>query len=106
LYDDTQSDGDDDNLADFLEVILGRVGQHQDANYDDDGVDVSVGVDVGAVVGVGVNGHIEIRSQNEETSNLRRSHKIEKQGGKEMAIISEAPPLAAPQLPFALSMRV
>jgi len=56
LYDDAQSDDDDDNSADILEAILGRVGQREDASYDDDGVDVSISVDVGAVVSVGVNG--------------------------------------------------
>jgi len=56
LYDDAQSDDDDDDSADVLEAILGRVGQREDASYDDNVVDVSVGVNVGAVVGVGVNG--------------------------------------------------
>jgi len=51
LYDDAQSDDDDDDLADVLEAILGRVGQCEDASYDNDEVDVSVGVDVGAIVG-------------------------------------------------------
>ena len=38
-----------------LEVILGReVGEHEDTACDEDGVDVSVGVDDDAVVGVGV----------------------------------------------------
>jgi len=32
------------------------MGQREDSSYDDDGVDVSVGVNIGAVVGVGVNG--------------------------------------------------
>jgi len=56
LYDDAQSDDDDDESADILEAILGHLGQRDDTGYDDDGVDVSVGVDVGAVVGVGVHG--------------------------------------------------
>jgi len=55
LYDDAQNDNDDDNSVDILEAILRRVGQLEDAGYDDNGVDVSVGVDVGAGVGVGVN---------------------------------------------------
>jgi len=55
LYDDAQSDDDDDDWADILEAILGRVGQREDASYDDYAVDVSVVVDVDAVVGVGVN---------------------------------------------------
>jgi len=54
LYDDAQSDDDDDDMADIFEAILGRVGQREDAGFDDDGVDVSVGVDDGVVVGVGV----------------------------------------------------
>ena len=56
LYDDAQSDDDDNDSADILEAILGHMGQREDAGCDNDGVDVSVGVDVGAVVGVGVNG--------------------------------------------------
>jgi len=40
----------------FSEAILCHVGQRDDVGYDDDGVDVSVGVSFGAVVGVGVNG--------------------------------------------------
>ena len=55
-YEDAQSDNDDDDSADFLEAILGYVGQREDAGCDDDVVDVSVGVDVGTVVHVGVNG--------------------------------------------------
>ena len=39
---------------DVLEAILGHVGQREDC--DDDGVDASVGVDVGAVVVVDVHG--------------------------------------------------
>ena len=55
--DDAQSDDDDDDETSVLEVIPGRqVGQHEDTACDEDGVDVSVGVDVGAVVGVGVHG--------------------------------------------------
>ena len=41
-----------------LDVILDRqVGQREDTVCDEDGVDVSVGVDDDAVVGVGVHGH-------------------------------------------------
>ena len=43
--------------ASVLEVILGRqVGQREDTACDEDGVDVSVGVDDDEVVGVGVHG--------------------------------------------------
>jgi len=56
LYVVAQSDGDDDDSADILEGIFGRVGRHEDASYDDDGVDVSAGIDVGVVVDGGVNG--------------------------------------------------
>jgi len=56
VYDDAQSDDDDDNSADILEAILGHVSQREDTSYNDDGVDVSVRVDVGAIVGVSVNG--------------------------------------------------
>ena len=56
--DDAQSDDNDDGEASVLEVILGRqVGQREDTACDEDGVDVSVGVDVDAVGGVGVHGH-------------------------------------------------
>ena len=49
--DDAQSDDDDDDEA----SILGRQkGQREDTACDEDGVDVSVGVDDDAVVGVGV----------------------------------------------------
>ena len=52
-----QSDDDDDDEVSVLEAILGRqVGQREDTACDEDGVDVSVGVDVDAVVGVGVHG--------------------------------------------------
>jgi len=55
--DDAQSDADDDDKVSILEAILGRqVGQHEDTACDGDGVDVSVGVNVDAVVGVGVHG--------------------------------------------------
>jgi len=55
--DDAQSDDDDEDEASVLEVILGRqVGQREDTACDADGVDVSVGVDDDAVVGVGVHG--------------------------------------------------
>ena len=56
MYHDAQSDNDDDESADVLKEIIGHVGQRQDTGCDDDGVDVSVGVDVGAVVGVGIHG--------------------------------------------------
>jgi len=53
--DDAQSDDDDDDPTSVLEDILGRqVGQREDTACDEDGVDVSVGVDDDAVVGVGV----------------------------------------------------
>ena len=55
-YDDAQSDDDDDEQVDVLEVILGQVGQRKDTGCNEDGVDVSVGVDDGAFVGVGVHG--------------------------------------------------
>jgi len=46
--DDAQSDNDDDNEMSVLKGILGRqVGQREDTACDEDGVDVSVGVDVG-----------------------------------------------------------
>ena len=56
LYDDAQSNNDDDKLADVLKAIQGHVGQYQDTGCDNDGVNVSVGVNVGAVVGVSVHG--------------------------------------------------
>ena len=56
LYHDAQSDDNDDESADVLKEIIGHVGQREDTGCDDDGVDVSVGVDVGAVVGVGIHG--------------------------------------------------
>jgi len=41
----------------ILETVLGRqVGQREDTACDEDGVNVSVGVDDDAVVGVGVHG--------------------------------------------------
>ena len=44
-----------------LEAILGRqVGQREDTACDEDGVDVSVGVNVDAVVGVGVQVKVSI----------------------------------------------
>jgi len=56
VNDDAQSDDDDDDQASVLEVILGRqVGQREDTACDEDGVDVSVGVE-DAVVVVGVHG--------------------------------------------------
>ena len=55
--DDAQSDDDDDDETSVLEVILGRqIGQHDGTACDDDGVDVRVGVDVAAGVGVSVHG--------------------------------------------------
>jgi len=55
--DDAQSDDDDNDEASVLEVILGRqVGQREDTNCDEDGVDVSVGVNDDAVASVGVHG--------------------------------------------------
>jgi len=57
-YNDAQSDDDDDEPADVLEAILGQVGQREDTGYDDDGVDVSVGVDDSAVVGVSMHGQV------------------------------------------------
>jgi len=54
---DAQSDDDDDDEVSVLEAILGhQVGQREDTACDENGVDVSVGVDVHAVVGVGVHG--------------------------------------------------
>jgi len=55
-YDDAQNDDDDDEPANTLEAILGQVGQRTDMNCDGDEVDVSVVVDVGTVVCVGVHG--------------------------------------------------
>ena len=53
--DDAQSDNNDNKPASVLEAILGcQVGQREYTAGDEDGVDVSVGVDVVAVVGVGV----------------------------------------------------
>jgi len=60
LHDDPQSDDNDDDSVDILEVILGLMRQREDARYDDDGVEVSVGVGVGAIVGVSVNGHVKV----------------------------------------------
>ena len=55
MNDDAQSDDDDDDQASVIEVILGsQVDQREDTACDEDGVDVSVGVDDDAVVGVGV----------------------------------------------------
>jgi len=52
---DAQSDDNDDDEVSVLEAILGhQVGQREDTACDEDGVDISVGVDVDAVVGVGV----------------------------------------------------
>ena len=50
--DDAQSHDDDDDKASVLEVILGcQVGQREDRACNEDGVDISVGVDDDAVVG-------------------------------------------------------
>jgi len=55
--DDAQSDNNDFDEASVLQVILGRqVGQREDTACDEDGVDVSVGVDDDVVVGDGVHG--------------------------------------------------
>jgi len=52
-----QSDDNDNDEVSVLEDILGRqVGQREDTACDEDGVDVSVGVDVDTVVSVGVHG--------------------------------------------------
>ena len=54
---DAHSDDNDNNETSVLEVILGcQVGQHEDTACDEDGVDVSVGVNDDAVLGVGVHG--------------------------------------------------
>jgi len=55
-YDVAQSDNDDNEPTDVLEAILGQVNQREDTGCDDHGVDFGVGVDDGAVVGVGVHG--------------------------------------------------
>ena len=55
--DDAQSDDDDDDEVSVLEAILGRqVGQREDTACNEDGVDIIVGVNVDAVVGVGAHG--------------------------------------------------
>ena len=55
--DEAQGDDDDDKPASVLEAILGRkVDQREDMACHEDGVDVSVGVDADALVGVGVHG--------------------------------------------------
>jgi len=51
LYDNAQSDDDEDDPVDTLETILGHMSQCEDVGYNDDGVEVSLGVGVGAVVG-------------------------------------------------------
>ena len=54
---DAQIDNDDDEPATVLEAILGsQVGQREDTACNDNGVDVSAGFDVNAVVGVSVHG--------------------------------------------------
>jgi len=61
VNDDAQSDDDDNDQASVLEVILGcQVGQREDTACDKDGVDVSVGVDYDAVVGVGAMDKVSI----------------------------------------------
>ena len=53
----TSSQAKDDDEVSALHAILGRqVGQRKDMACDEDAVDVSVGADVDAVVGVGVHG--------------------------------------------------
>jgi len=55
--DDAQSGDDDDEPASVLESLLGsQVVQREDTACNENGEDVSVGVDVDAVVGVGVHG--------------------------------------------------
>jgi len=55
--DDAQSDDDDDNQTSVFDVIIGRqVGQREDTACNEDGVDISVGVDDDAVLGFGVHG--------------------------------------------------
>ena len=55
--DDAKSHDNDDDEVSVLEAILGRqLGQREDLACDEDGVDISIGVDVDAVVGVGVHG--------------------------------------------------
>jgi len=59
--DDAQSDDDDDDEVSVLEAILDcQVGQREDMACDEDGLDVSVGVNVDAVVGVGVQVKVSI----------------------------------------------
>jgi len=54
---DAQSDDDDNNEASILEdILVCQVGPLEETACDEDGVDVIVGVDVDAVVGVGVQG--------------------------------------------------
>ena len=54
----THSDDDDDDEVSVLEGILGRqVDQREDTTCDEDGVDVSVGLDVDTVAGFGVHDH-------------------------------------------------
>ena len=53
VNDDAQSDDDDEDQPSVLEDILGRqVRQREDTACDEDGVDVSVGVNDDPVVGV------------------------------------------------------
>ena len=52
-YDDAHCDDDNDIQASVLEAILGRqMGQREDTACDENGEDVSVGVDDDAIVGV------------------------------------------------------
>ena len=55
-HDDTLSDENDDEPEVTIAALLGPVNQCEDAGCYNDGVDVRVGVSVGAVVGVGVSG--------------------------------------------------
>ena len=53
----THRDDNDNNEVSVLDVILGcQVGQREDTVCDEDGVDVSIGVNDDAVVGVGFHG--------------------------------------------------
>jgi len=56
LHNDPQTDNDDDEQEDTIAKLLGPLSQRKNAGCDDDGMDFSVGVSVGAVVVVGVSG--------------------------------------------------
>jgi len=56
LHDDKQSDNDDDSPVDTVEEFLGSISQREDVACVDDREDVSIGVGVGARVGVVVSG--------------------------------------------------